>query len=72
MSDPRAYLVVFGDKLEHECVMTDRAHAEGYAAQSHGMCMRLYLSEEDAAVLRSRQEAQSKTPLFGALAASLP
>lgn len=49
--EPRGYLVVFGDRLQLDALVKDRAHAEGYAAQSHGLCLRLYLSDEDEARL---------------------
>lgn len=52
-AEPHAYLVVFGSRLELETATPDRAHAEGYAARSHGLCLRLYLSDEDEALLRA-------------------
>lgn len=57
MTEPHAFLVIFGDRLQHECALLDRAHAEGYAAQAHGVCMPLRLSAEDEAALRERRDA---------------
>lgn len=41
MTDATAWLIVYGDRLDHRCVVLDRARAEQTAVHLHGVLVPL-------------------------------
>jgi len=53
VSEPVAWLIVYGDIRDHRCVVLDRARAEQNAANCHGLLIRLVVHPEDVDLLRT-------------------
>lgn len=46
MTEPDAYLILFGERREHRCLVLDRAAADLRAASLHGVKVPLVVPDE--------------------------